>query len=269
MRILTTVTDPAWGVLRDVDLLRSDAWVGVFEQARGGHRVVFGDGGGFSLEPTMRFPLVRWLGSDAQRVLVVDSRNRHGGRNARVFDRDGSALAAFCAGDAIEDVVALSDRLVVTYFDEGVFGDVAPSSEGLAYFDVEGRLLGGYCSRMGVQAVDVCDCYCAVRVDHRTVAFSPYTGFPLVLLKPEGDSQTVVPLPELLHGAGALSMRGPAAYFHSPYTAKGEILCWAPWQGRRPQPPLGLGQAEGHLRGLEQGRFVRVDAQGFSVWVMD
>ncbi len=268
MQILETLTDPAWGTLRDVDLTRGGAWVGVFAQPGGGHRVVFGDGDGFGLDPelSLQFPLVRWL--DAGRVLVLDLRNRGGGCNARVLDRQGATLASFCAGDAIADVVVLQEQLVVTYFDEGVFGDVEPSQQGLAYFDFEGRLLGAYLSHMGAAAVDVADCYCAVRVDHRTLAFSPYTDFPLVLLKPASHTQKVLALPQALRGAGALSMHGSLAYFYSPYAQQGTFLCWSPWH-RHPQEPVAVGQGEGRMRGLEEGRFVGVDEAGFRVIVME
>ncbi|NUP09157.1 MAG: hypothetical protein HOW73_24160 [Polyangiaceae bacterium] len=52
-------------------------------------------------------------------------------------------------GDGVADAVSVGERIVVTCFDEGVFGGVAPSEEGLWVFATDGSLEFGY--QTGVQ----------------------------------------------------------------------------------------------------------------------
>jgi hypothetical protein len=93
-------------------------------------------------------------------IVLVDRRTAKGRSNCFVYTPDGTARAEFCVGDGVADVLVTGQRIVVTYFDEGVFGDVPPSSEGLCVFSPDGELKLGYQS--GIKnPVDVADCYCA------------------------------------------------------------------------------------------------------------
>jgi len=258
MNETSIATDVAFGRARDFDVTRKGDWVGVFEGAKNQLHVRFANSAGFPLALELRFPVVRVIAHD--RVVVVDLRTTKGRANAHIFNRLGELLSSFCAGDGIEDVVVLGDLIAVTYFDEGVFGGVPPSEEGIAFFDFSGNLLWGYQSLMGSDAVDVADCYCATRVDHHTLAFSPYTDFPLVHVQPTTRQQNVHELPVSLRGATALSMHGATAFLYGPYEAKRTMFRWSPGTGAE-----GIGHHSGPLRGLEGGRFLSRGEHGFTV----
>jgi ribosomal protein S18 acetylase RimI-like enzyme len=102
----------------------------------------------FTVPADVRFPLVRWM--DRDRLLLVDTRTDGGRENAFVFTLAGEEVRRFCAGDGVQDVLVAGDRIVMTYFDEGVFGNVTPSDEGLAVFSADGRLAFGSWLRAGV-----------------------------------------------------------------------------------------------------------------------
>ena len=112
--------------------------------------------------------------------------------------------------------------------------------------------------------MDVADCYAACRVDDHTLAFSPYTGFPLVRANARKRLHEAVALPRRLHGSSALSVRGDATYLFGPYEDKRTLFAF-----RRGQPPRELGRHSGPLRGLEFGRFLSIGQHGFTVLDVD
>ncbi len=258
MNEVTVEIDRAFGTGRDYDVARSDEWVGIFEVGPHHHTVRFANSSGFDLGPELRFPKVRHLGD--KRIIILDSRTFRGLLNGYIFGRDGTLLTRFFAGDGIKDVVVLGDLFAVTYFDEGVFGDVPPSEQGIAFFDFEGKYLWGYKSLMGSEAVDITDCYCAVRVDHHTLAFSPYTGFELVRLQPRTRKQEVIEMLPMLWGASALSLKEEVAFVFGSYEHQQTIFEWRPGE-----KPIELGLHSGRLRGLEGGCFLSCGEHGFTI----
>ena len=253
-----TEIDRSFGIGKDYDVTRSGDWVGVFDKGHGKHQVVRSDAHLICLPDGLRYPIVRFLGSD--NFLVVDSRTDLGRPNGMIINREGTVRSTFLAGDAIDDVVVLGDLIAVTYFDEGVFGEHPPSNEGIAFFDFEGRFVWGYRTGMAGSAVDISDCYCAVRVNHSTLAFSAYQTFDIVRIRPHERSQVVNKLPEELHGAGALTTRRESVYLFSPREYRGAIVGWEPGA-----PPVEIAHRTGPMRGLEYGRFISYGDYGFTV----
>ncbi|MDO4781825.1 MAG: hypothetical protein Q4A09_01250 [Capnocytophaga felis] len=100
----------------------------------------------------MKFPLMQML--DNGSFLLVDMRAVSA--NAFIFNAEGVLKKSFFVGDAIQDVAFSDGKLIVSYFDEGVFG-YPPSTEGLAVFNMEGELLFGVNSSFGEDYI--CDCY--------------------------------------------------------------------------------------------------------------
>lgn len=124
------------------------------------------------------------------RWLVVGSRTR-GEPNARVFAPDGALLAQFMLGDGIGHVaIDSADRIWVGWFDEGVFGNTGwqvpgrewpPSSNGVACFAFDGRLIEAPSMPNGVE--HIADCYALAAVG-AGVWVCPYTDFSLIRLVP-------------------------------------------------------------------------------------
>jgi len=51
----------------------------------------------------------------------------------------------FYVGDGIEDFEVVKKGIVITYFDEGIYGSKGPSNEGLVLFDFNGQILSLLC----------------------------------------------------------------------------------------------------------------------------
>jgi hypothetical protein len=258
MRETVTELDPGWGELLDVDVSESGEWVGVF---RDGERLFLRTTAGVGKAPGgIRVPLVRWL--DRDRVVLVDKRTEKGRNNAWIYE--GHRVIPFPAGDGIQDVLANGDTIVVTYFDEGVFSGIEPGHEGVALFDVRGRLRAGYRSTLGSRAVEVDDCYAACWESESRLAFLPYRGFPLVSLDVRTFDQRVVQTPRAVHGASAMSFSPDGTLFFGAYDDPRSILGWTPGG-----EIASIGEHVGPLRGLRGGRFVTRGTRGFTILERD
>jgi hypothetical protein len=254
----TTALDTRWGELLDVDVSPAGDWIALFRTATG--PVVRSAASSFPAPRSLSAPRVRWLDSD--RCVVVDCNSR-GEPNAWVSSREGTVLAAFYAGDAIQDILAGNGRIVATFFDEGVYGR-DPGPEGIVVYDDRGRFLGGYRSRLRDRAVIIDDCYAACWDGPARVAFCPYgePSFPLIRLDVETFEQEMQPTPDEVHGSSALSTLPHGAVFWSPYRRRGEFLAWT---FGSTEPRMVGSVPEGAVRGLGAGRFLRHDAESFSL----
>lgn len=253
-----TLLPPRLGAARDFDLALDGAWVGLFRRADGTSFIHSSRFDPFQIPGAPEQPRVRWFGRD--RILVADARSNGTTPNAHIFAVSGELLASFHTGDGVQDVVCFAELLAVTYFDEGVFGPQSPANQGVAIFDGEGQLSWGYSARLGAEAVEVADCYCACRQGEDRLLFSPYTSFPLVELNIQSAAQSVLPLPEALQGATALSAHGRHTFFYGPYPSKDRLFRWAPGE-----EPVDLGRHVGPLRGIGSGRFVATSERGFTL----
>jgi hypothetical protein len=244
--------------LLDMDFTPDGAWVGVAGDDEK-QLVILGDREVRIPEPC-RCPMVRAMGNDA--AVVVERRpGPEGGAGARVVDASGDVRASFSAGDGIQDVFASDDWIVTTYFDEGVFGGIAPGHEGVAVFDAEGKLRLGYRSHFGGAAADVSDCYCACWAGRNRLAFLPYTDFPLVVLDLDTMRQEVRPTPPEVHGSRALAMGEGTVFLYAPYEEPHVILAWRPDGGQVRR----VGRYTAALRGLPGGRFLARGDAGYTV----
>jgi hypothetical protein len=149
-------------------------------------------------------------------LVLADS---HGGI-AAVIDLHGNVAARFEAGDCIEQVLCNSERIVLTYFDQGVFSGRSPSDEGVAIFSPSGDFITGFHSKFGWKPVGIADCYCACLDPLGRLLFSPYTDFPLVRWDVTTGEMSLWELPEELHACGALSATESHAYFWAPQNEK-------------------------------------------------
>jgi hypothetical protein len=257
MEQVLTSTDPSLGKARDFDVRADGTWVGVFDRPDGMH-VVHSNGPSFPLKGVYRIPVIRFL--DDELLISLDRGGSSDELGARVTTSSGVQQCVFDPGYGIEDVVPLRDQIAVTYFDEGVFSNTSPACHGLAFYDFGGRLVGGYRDLFGSAAVRIFDCYCACRINPDRLAFSPYEDFSLIQLEPQSRLHDVVALPDALHGARALSIRGDQVFLFGPRPWSDVIFSW-----RRGAEPTAIGRHTGRLRGLEDGRFISVSERGFTI----
>jgi len=253
----TIRTPETMGPAVALDALDEATWVGVFREPRGVR--IHGNYWDFHAPLVPRYPMIRIV--DSGRVLMVDPRLGTAEENAWLFDGFGTVLAQFCCGDGIQDVLVREPYTVLTYFDEGVFSSVPPGAEGVAVFDLQGLLQFGYQSRFRGEAVDVVDCYAACWGSGHTVWFCPYTGFPIVGMDIDRQSQVVYELPKKLAGPGAIAPIRSGFIVHSPYTDKAGLFHWQPGERKATR----IGSYDSELRGISEGCFLGSGPRGYTL----
>lgn len=136
----------------------------------------------------LTFPLVDMF--EDGRVLLAETRAQW--RNAEDYDKNGfifdpvsRSLSNFLLGDGIEALgVDSEDRIWVSYFDEGVFGNLGwstpgphgPGSGGLVCFGEDGNILWQFNGNDSADFID--DCY-ALNVTRNEVWAYYYSDFKL------------------------------------------------------------------------------------------
>jgi hypothetical protein len=240
-------------VLIDIDLLTDDSYIAITDKGRvvlPFDKVVIGH--------TFKFPIIRQLNDKS--FLVADSRtNDNEADNCFIYDLNGNARKHFYAGDGIQDIEVLRDKIVITYFDEGVFGTDGPNNNGLVIFDFDGSILYKYNEKHGDQIIS--DCYCICKHGANRVLFLPYTEFPLIELDLDSGNEKKYEIPELLKGSNGLTSNADSIMFHSPYDDKRGIYKWKIGDKKADK----IGEYSEGLRGLKNGRFISIGQKGFTI----
>lgn len=196
----------------------------------------------------IKFPLVQML--DNGSFLLVDMRSVS--NNAFIFNADGVLENAFFVGDAVEDLAFIDEKLIVSYFDEGVFGN-PPSTEGLAIFDRAGNVLFGVNSSLVEEYI--CDCYALCKSGENAVYFFAYTEFELVKLSLKNFKMERIKVPEILSGASAMVFNKDTVLFFNPYEYKNSLFRYHLYSKQTEK----LGKVDfSILKGLENGQFLAI-----------
>lgn len=263
MREVTRVAIPdLLGVVQDVDVTEDGDYVLLVGDALHTRRLYFSSGDVVTPWIAPDYPIVRLCNEGA---LVVSARRVHGrSTTSWKVGRNATVMPWFPLGDAVQDILTLEyGRIVVTYFDEGVFGG-DPGAEGLVVFGQDGSISFRYHEFFGYDVAQIYDCYCATLLDDGRVAICPYgknPSFPLVLIDLTNGSREIKPTPEDLHGSSALSLDEEHVYFWGPYRDKTGIYKWLIGAAGYER----IGDHEGPLRGLPGGRFLHKRSDGFSI----
>lgn len=165
---------------------------------------------------------------------------------------------SFFAGNSIEDVLVFEDKIVCTYFDEGVFGDEGPNTEGLAVFDFQGQMLYGFNSNANWL---ISDCYCACKMSANTVLFYPYADFPMIALHLDTFTWDRYETPADFQGAHVMTYNAGQVILHSTYKNKVNFFLWD-MEGNKVKK---FGAFSGRLKSLEHGKFMSFGNNGFSI----
>ena len=194
--------------------------------------------------------MVRAMGPQA--LIVTHRIRRRGDINAWIVSvADGAILRSFSVGDGVNDALILSDFIVISYFDEGIYGDTRPAKEGIAIFDHSGAYLWGYQSEIDDAAM-IDDCYAICPAGPNRIQFFSYSDFPLVELDVERRIQTKTAVPKWLHGCGAITSLGLTTFLRGPYPSKR-----APQEARNGVFALNRMTGKTRPAGLVPGSFVR------------
>ena len=175
------------------------------------------------------------------RMLIAGTRARW--RGPRDFDLNGIVLdpakgerEQFLLGDGIEDVgIDAQDRIWVSYFDEGVFGNygwnhsgpTGPGAGGLVCFAPNGDRLWSFNDTV-LPSID--DCY-ALNVQHETVWAYYYSAFELCEIDMNFRTQQISGVP--VHGAKAFAVCDAGFVFWRQYREAADTFHVVPrtWKG--------------------------------------
>lgn len=185
---------------------------------------------------------IRWI--DDFHILLATYENEKNKENIFITDLTGRLLHSFNGGEAFEDIAVGKEGIWISYYDQGVMGR-GISTQGLVLFDITGKVLFRYHSDL-LDRPDIFDCYAICKGAGTVLWLFPYIGFPLVEINPKKRTSHVYQVPEMLHGAHALCVRGKYAYFFNPYVT--DQLVYQLKIGT--QEPLLLGTIQGAVRGL-------------------
>ena len=98
-------------------------------------------------------------------------------QNAAVIDRSGNLIREFCLGDGINDIIVNGDKIIVSYFDEGIFGnygwDEPIGSAGLVVFNENAE-------KIWESEDPIYDCYAINLDDDGNLWYYYYDEFDLV-----------------------------------------------------------------------------------------
>jgi hypothetical protein len=244
------------GPLSDLDLTPSGKWIGVTEFADG--QALSFCGKTVLLPERCQFPKIAAI--DEETAFLVNSR-AWTENNGWIITSSGDVRAQFYAGDAIQDVLASSAFVVVTYFDESALTSSGIEGNGIAIFDVNGNFLFGYQDLFKSDAVRIADCYAAGWAGENRLLFFPYTEFPLVSFDLKSRTQEIWETPDAVVGSGAITMLDSRVYFHSPYNDEPGVYEWRIGSEAAER----IGSYSSRLRGLRNGRFLAVEKFGYTV----
>jgi len=211
----------------------------------------------FEIKTEIKFPIIRIL--DDELFLIIDTRTKKDKENCFVFNHNGNLKNKFYFGDGIEDVIIIKNKIIVSYFDEGVLGDKGPNNNGLSIFNLKGKLLFGYNEKHG--QLEIVDCYSMSKFGNQKILFSAYTDFNIVELNIITHEERVYKIPSNLCGSNSMTTFKNKIYFHSPYKDKEGIFEWELGN----ETANKVGNYKGNLRGLNNGKFLDFKKKSYTL----
>ncbi|HTJ52948.1 MAG TPA: hypothetical protein VL443_26015 [Cyclobacteriaceae bacterium] len=208
------------------------------------------------IDASIKFPIIRKLNND--NFLVVDCRTDKI-NNGHIFDFTGKIKTSFLAGDGIEDIVIQHNKIIITYFDEGVLGYGGPNNDGVTVFDFAGNQLFGFNS----SAIwgHILDCYCICKHGTNRVLFYAYTDLRLYELNLETLKVELFDTPNEFKGTTAISSKSDTIYFHSSYHDKYSFFSW----NRNKSEVVKFGNYPSKLKGIKNGKFFTYGTNSFTI----
>ena len=203
-----------------------------------------------------RFPIIRRLNKET--FFIADSRTNNN-VNGYIYNFSGQLINSFLAGDGIEDIVVHHNKIVVTYFDEGIYGVDGPNRDGLAVFNFEGQQEFGINSSAGEMVIT--DCYCICKHGASKVLFYAYTNLKVFELDLNTFKIESFETPMDFSGASAMTSNAEKIIFHSSYYDKRSFFSW----DRNKNEVIKFGDYSPGLTGIENGKFLIYGESGYTI----
>jgi hypothetical protein len=222
------------------------------------NKIVITDDYKIRIDKEIRFPFIRRINNE--RFLLADSRtNKYNLPNVHIYDIEEQVQKSFFAGDGIQDIVIQANKIIITYFDEGVFGSSGPNKDGVAVFDFNGNQVFGFNS----SAIwgFIVDCYCICKDGTNQVLFYGYTDFKMYELNLNTLKIEVFTPPKKVSGASAISSIKGEIIFHSPYDDESSFFLWE----RNTNLVNKIGEYSQALKGLKNGNFLAFGDKGYTI----
>lgn len=204
----------------------------------------------------LRFPIIRRL--DNERFLIADGRIKNG-NNAYILNFNGQLLTSFLAGDGIEDIVIHRKKIVITYFDEGIYGCDKPNGDVLAVFNFNGQQEFGVNSSAGDMLI--ADCYCICKHGVNRVLFYAYTHLKVYELNLDTFKIESYETPNVFAGASAISSTANKIILHSSYQDKRSFFLW----DSNKKEVTKFGDYSPRLTGIANGKFLTYGDSGYTI----
>lgn len=208
------------------------------------------------IEIDFRFPIIRRLSNDT--FFIADCRTEKV-NNGYIFNFNGQLVKSFLAGDGIEDIVVHRNKIVITYFDEGVYGSDGPNRDGLAVFNIEGQQEFGVNSNAGDMAIS--DCYCICKHGTNRVLFYAYTDLKVFELNLDTFKIESFETPNDFSGISAITSTADKIIFHSSYHDKRSFFSW----DRNKNEVIKFGDYSPGLTGINNGKFLIYDNNNYTI----
>ena len=205
----------------------------------------------------IQYPIIRIF--DYNKFLLADCRTVENKPNAFIYDFAGQLLNSFVLGDGIQDILIHHNKIIVTYFDEGVFGADGPNNNGLTVFSLDGKQEFGF--NESVEGLHIYDCYCICKHGIDKVLFYAYDYFDVTELNLDSYEWQQIITPMDFKGSSALTIKDKKIIFHSNYDDK---LSFFEWDTLSMEVNK-IGKYSSQLKGLENGKFLAVRECGFTI----
>ncbi len=251
MKANTTYIDVGNSKILNLDVDEFNSFIGITD-----NNEVISDNLKFRVNEKFKFPLIRKLNNDI--FLIADSRLINN-LNGYIYDFNGQLVNRFLAGDGIQDIVIQRDKIVMTYFDEGVLGENGPNNSGLAVFNFQGHLEFGFNESIG--SAEIIDCYCICKHGVNGILFYAYTEFKVYELNLDNYKWNAFEAPDTFLGASAMTSKENNIIFHSSYDHKTTFFYW----NRNTNEVTILGNYSSELKGLKNEKFLAFDDKGFTI----
>ena len=215
-------------------------------------------GNDFRIELKQEFssPIVRFLND--KKLLIIDDTEKHK-NNGFIIDFDGKILKKFNAGIRIQDVIVNKNKIIISYFDEGILGKDGPNNEGVTVFSFEGEQKFGYKSSSNNN--DFIDCYCLTNYGVNKIIFYGYSDFQIHELDLETNKITTYETPIDFLGSNSLSVLQHKLIFHSSYNNKTTFFVW----DLKTKTIERVESNEKNLLATDNGTFFKYDKKHFTL----
>ncbi len=251
MTELTTYIDVGKGKILNLDADEKGNYIALTD-----NKTVITNDHNIEIDTEIRIPIIRRL--DKEFFFIADCRTEKND-NGYIFNFKGQLVKSFFAGGGIEDILICRDKIVITYFDEGIFGGDGPSGDGLAVFNFEGQQIFGVNSSLG--DLLIADCYCICKHGTNSVLFYAYTDLKVFELNLDTFKIESFETPSDFSGTSAISSTADKILFHSSYHDKRSFFSW----DKNKNEVIKFGDYSPGLKGIKNGNFLIYSDNGYTI----